>query len=294
MPNATANGLTIEYDTTGDPADPAMLLVMGLGAQMILWPEGFCQALADRGFFVIRYDNRDVGLSTKLDAAGVPDLAALMQGKGDSPYHLSDMAADGIGLLDALGVDAAHIVGASMGGMIAQHMALDHPARVLSLCSIMSTPCGRLDADPPTAEANAVLLRPAPAGRDEAIEASLQANEIIGSPGFPRDEAAIRDRAGRSYDRGFFPLGLMRQFAAVMAAGDWSPRLADLDVPTLVIHGDADPLVRPSWGRKTAGAIPGADLLLVPGMGHDLPEGAWPPIVDAIVVSAEAAAKQAD
>jgi pimeloyl-ACP methyl ester carboxylesterase len=292
MPNATANGLTIEYDTTGDRADPAMLLVMGLGAQMILWPEGFCRALADRGFFVIRYDNRDVGLSSQLDAAGVPDLAGLMQGKGDSPYHLSDMAADGIGLLDALGMDAAHVVGASMGGMIAQHMALEHPARVLSLCSIMSTPSGRLDADPPTAEANAVLLRPAPAGRDEAIEASLQANAIIGSPGFPRDEAAIRDRAARSYDRGYYPLGLMRQFAAILAAGDWSPRLAALDVPTLVIHGDADPLVKPSWGKKTADAIPGAELLLVPGMGHDLPEGAWAPIVDAIATNAKAARKR--
>jgi pimeloyl-ACP methyl ester carboxylesterase len=292
MPNTTANGLTIEYETTGDPADPAMLLVMGLGAQLIYWPDGFCQALADRGYHVVRYDNRDVGLSTRMESAGVPDLGAVMQGKGDSPYHLSDMAADGIGLLDALGIPAAHVVGASMGGMIAQHMALGHPDRVLSLCSIMSTPTGRMDADPPTPEANAVLLRPAPAGREEAIAASLEAAKVIGSTGFPMDEDAIRDRAGRSFDRGFYPLGLMRQFAAIIATGDWSSRLAALDVPTLVIHGDADPLVRPSWGKKTADAIPGAQLLLIPGMGHDLPEGAWPTVVDAIVANAEAAAKR--
>ena len=291
MPNTTANGLTIEYDTTGDPADPVVLLVMGLGAQLIHWPDGFCRTLADRGFFVVRYDNRDVGLSSKLDSAGVPDLAALMQGTGDSPYRLSDMAADGIALLDALGLEAAHVVGASMGGMIAQHMALDHPARVLSLCSIMSTPTGRMEADPPTPEANAVLFRPAPAGREESVAAAVEASKVIGSPGFPRDEDAIRDRAGRAYDRGFFPLGLMRQLAAIMSAGDWSPRLASLDMATLVIHGDADPLVRPSWGRKTAEAIPGARLLLIPGMGHDLPEGAWPLVVDAVVANTEAAIK---
>jgi len=292
MPNTTANGLTIEYETTGDRADPAMLLVMGLGGQLIYWPDGFCQALADRGYFVIRYDNRDVGLSSRLESAGVPDLGALMQGKGDSPYLLSDMAADGIGLLDALGLAAAHVVGASMGGMIAQHMALDHPARVLTLCSIMSTPTGRMDADPPTPEANAVLMRPVPTGRDEAIDASVEAAKVVGSPGFPLDEAAVRDLAGRSFDRGFYPLGPMRQFAAILATGDWSARLKALDVATLVIHGDADPLVRPSWGRKTAEAIPGARFLAIPGMGHNLPEGAWPTLVDAIVANVEAAAER--
>jgi pimeloyl-ACP methyl ester carboxylesterase len=292
MPNTTANGLKIEYETTGDPADRPLLLVMGLGTQLIYWADAFCQALADRGFFVIRYDNRDVGLSARLESAGIPDLAAIMEGKADSAYHLSDMAADGIGLLDALGIDAAHVVGASMGGMIAQHMALDHPARVLSLCSIMSTPTGRMDAAPPTPEASALLSQPPPAGRQEAIAASVEAARVIGSTGFPLDEAAIRDRAGRSYDRGFYPLGPMRQFAAILAAGDWSPRLAALDIPTLVIHGDADPVIRPFWGKKTAEAIPHANLLLIPGMGHDLPEGAWPTIVDAISANAEAAGER--
>jgi pimeloyl-ACP methyl ester carboxylesterase len=179
-----------------------------------------------------------------------------------------------------------------MGGMIAQHMALDFPARVRSLCSIMSTPSGRMESDPPTPEANAVLLRPAPANRQESIDASWEAAQVIGSTGFPLDEAAIRDRAARSFDRGYYPLGLMRQFAAVVATGDWSSRLADLDVPTLVIHGEADPLVRPSWGKRTADAIPGAELLMIPGMGHDLPQGAWATVVDAIVANIEAAAKR--
>ncbi len=286
MANATANGLTIEYETTGNRSDPPLLLVMGLGAQLIHWPDGICRALADRGFFVIRYDNRDAGLSSRIESAGMPDLMALVHGKGESPYRLGDMAADGIGLLDALGVEAAHVVGASMGGMIAQHMALDHPRRVRSLCSVMSSPTGRMDEDPPTAEANAVLLRPAPPNRAAAIDAAVEAAKVIGSPGFPFDETAVRERAGRSYDRGWYPLGVLRQFAAIIGTGDWSARLADLDVPTLVIHGDADPLVRPSWGKRTAEAIPGAELLLVPGMGHDLPEGVWPVVTDAVVANA--------
>jgi pimeloyl-ACP methyl ester carboxylesterase len=285
MATATANGLTIEYETIGDRGAPPLLLVMGLGAQLIHWPDGFCRRLADRGFFVIRYDNRDAGLSSRMESGGVPDLMALVQGKGDSPYRLGDMAADGIGLLDALGLEAAHVVGASMGGMIAQHMALDHPGRVLSLCSVMSSPTGRMDSDPPTPEANAVLLRPSPPNRSEALDAAVEAAKVIGSPGFPFDEAAVRERAGRSYDRGWYPLGLMRQFAAIIATGDWSARLAAVHVPTLVIHGDADPLVRPAWGTRTAEAIAGAELLLVPGMGHDLPEGAWPVILDAGVAN---------
>ena len=286
MPTATANGLTIEYETCGNPADPPLLLVMGLGAQLIYWPDGFCQGLADRGFFVVRYDNRDVGLSSRIDSAGIPDLAAIITGRGDAAYHLSDMAADGIGLLDALDIPAAHVVGASRGGMIAQHMAFEQPQRVLSLCSIMSTPTGIMADDPPTPEANAALLRPPPTTREEAIAAGVEGARVIGSTGFPFNEAVIRERAAASYDRAFFPLGVMRQFAAIAATGDWSPKLAGVKAPTLVIHGDADPLVRPGWGRKTAEAIAGSTLLMVPGMGHDLPEGAWPVIIDAIVANA--------
>ncbi len=285
MANTTANGLTIEYETTGDPSHPALLLVMGLGGQLVYWPDGFCLALADQGFFVIRYDNRDVGLSSKIEGGPPPDLWGALQGTAKPGYTLADMAADGIGLLGSLGIAAAHVVGVSMGGMIAQHMAMAFPVRVLSLCSVMSSPTGVMAADPPTNAANAALMRPAPGSREEAIEGAVAGAQAIGSPGFPRQEDMIRQRAGLFYDRAFYPVGLARQLVAILSAGDWSDRLAGLDLPTLVIHGDADPLVRPSWGRKTAEAIPGAQLLLIPGMGHDLPEGAWPTIIDAVVAN---------
>ena len=290
MPNVTANGLTIEYDTTGDPGAPAVLLVMGLGAQLIHWHDEFCQALAAVGFFVIRYDNRDVGLSTKT-AGPPPDVLAAFQGDtSQATYTLVDMAADGIGVLDALGVGAAHVVGISMGGMIAQHMAIHHPDRILSLCSIMSTPSGDMSSDPASQEANAELLRPPARSRQEAVTQSLEAARVIGSPGFPLDEDQIRARAALAYDRCFYPLGAARQLCAIIASGDWRPALAKLEVPTLVIHGGADPLVRPSWGRATADAIPGAELLIVDGMGHDLPRGAWDTLVAAIVANIAKAA----
>lgn len=285
MANTTANGLTIEYETTGDPSDPPLLLVMGLGGQLIYWPDAFCRALADHGFFVVRYDNRDVGLSSKIEGGSPPDLFAALLGEASPDYTLADMAADGIALLDALGLGPAHVVGVSMGGMIAQHMAFGFPGRVESLCSIMSSPTGVMAADPPTNEANLALLRPAPRSREEAIEASVAGARAIGSPGFPFREEMIRQRAGMFYDRCFYPAGPTRQLIAILSAGDWRDRLAGVTVPVLVIHGDADPLVRPSWGRATAEAVPGAELLLIAGMGHDLPEDAWPVIVDAIVAN---------
>lgn len=287
MANIRANGLDIEYETLGDPRRPALLLVMGLGAQLVYWPEEFCQALADRGFFLIRYDHRDVGLSSKVEGGPPPDLAAALGGDtSGGAYTLADMAADAAGLLDALGRAAAHVVGVSMGGMIAQQMAIRHPDRVLSLCSIMSAPTVVMAADPPTAEANATLLRPPARSRDEYVEQSVDGSRVVGSTGFPFDEDRIRARAALSYDRAFYPAGLARQLVAILAAGDWSEALAEVRVPTLVIHGEADPLVRPSWGVATAKAVPGAELLLIPGMGHDLPEAAWPAIVDAIARNA--------
>ncbi len=290
MAHATANGITIEYETTGDPGDPAILLVMGLGAQLIYWHDEFCAELAARGLFVIRYDNRDVGLSTKTEGPP-PDLLAAVQGDtSQASYTVVDMAADGIGLLDALGVDAAHVVGVSMGGMIAQNMAIHFPDRVLSLCSIMSTPTGDMSSDPAAPEANAALFRPPPRTRDEAVAQSIQGARIVGSPGFPLDEDQIRARAGLAYDRCFHPVGIARQLCAIFASGDWRPGLAKLELPTLVIHGGADPLVRPSWGRATAEAIPGAELLIIDGMGHDLPRGAWDRIVDAVVANTAKAA----
>jgi pimeloyl-ACP methyl ester carboxylesterase len=290
MPNVTANGLSIEYETTGDPDRPAILLVMGLGAQLVYWPDEFCQALAAGGFYVIRYDNRDVGLSTKTEGPP-PDVFAALQGDtSQATYTVVDMAADGMGLLDALGIGAAHVVGVSMGGMIVQNMAIHHPDRVLTLCSIMSTPNGDMSSDPASPEANAVLLRPPPRSRDEAVTQSLEAARVIGSPGFAVDEEQIRARAALSYDRCFYPLGIARQLCAIVASGDWRPSLAKLEVPTLVVHGGADPLIRPSWGRATAEAIPGAELLIVDGMGHDLPLGAWDTLVEAIVANTAKAA----
>ncbi|MHB1444400.1 MAG: alpha/beta fold hydrolase [Acidimicrobiales bacterium] len=290
MPRANANGIELEYDTFGSPSDPAMLLVMGLGAQMIAWDEDLCRLLADAGFFVIRYDNRDVGLSTKLEEAGVPDLeaalTAAMTGQPvASPYTLGDMADDGIALLATLGIDRVHIVGASMGGMIVQAMAIRHPDEVLSLCSIMST-TGSREVGQPDPEAMAVLMSSPPANREEAIEAGVKAAQVIGSPGFPFEEEKIRARAAAAYDRMNYPAGMARQLVAIVASEDRTPALRQLDVPTLVVHGDADPLVTPSGGRATADAIPGAELLVIPGAGHDLPPGCWPTLVEAIVANA--------
>lgn len=291
MANVTANGLTIEYEVVGDPSRPALLLVMGLGAQLVFWPEEFCSALADRGFFVIRYDNRDVGLSSKIENSPPPDLAAAFQGDTSSAaYTLKDMAADAVGLLDALDIERAHVMGVSMGGMIVQHLAMHYPNRVLSLCSVMSTCNSSMGDDPPTQEAGAMLLRPPPRSRDAAVEAALAAWRVIGSPGFPFDEARVRERAALAYDRCFYPRGFARQLVGILASGDWTDALGEVDLPTLVIHGEADPLVRPSWGRATAQAIPGAELLVIPGMGHDLPEGAWPVIIDAVAANAAKAA----
>ena len=259
MTAISANGITIEYETFGDPGSPPVLLIMGFGAQLTMWDSRFCQALADAGYFVIRYDNRDVGLSTTFEDAT------------ESPaYTLSDMAADGAGLLDALGIVTAHIVGASMGGMIAQTFAIEHPERTRTLVSIMST-TGNQTVGQPMPDALAALLAPPPTSRDGAIEAGLKAWRVIGSPGYTFDEDAVRERAGASYDRSFNPEGAARQLAAIMSQPDRTAALGKVKVPTLVIHGEADPLVTPSGGEATAAAIPGAKLKMVPGMGHDLP-----------------------
>jgi pimeloyl-ACP methyl ester carboxylesterase len=294
MPIAPANadGIELAYDTIGDPDGPSLLLVMGLGAQLIVWDDEFCAALADRGFHVIRFDNRDVGLSTKVESDQMQFLelfSKAMQGEAiDAPYNLSNMAADAVSLLDHLGIAAAHVVGASMGGMIAQTMAIEHPDRVLSLTSIMST-TGDRDVGQPTPEAMAVLLRPPATDRDEAIEGSVTAGRLIGSP-IHFDEAKYRDRAAASYDRCFYPIGVGRQLLAVVASGSRAEGLRKLDVPTLVVHGVDDPLVTPSGGRRTAELIPGAELLMLDDMGHDLPTVTWAPIVDAITRLAATAA----
>jgi pimeloyl-ACP methyl ester carboxylesterase len=281
MPRARANGIEIEYETFGDPKAEPLLLIMGLGAQMLSWDEAFCTQLAARGFHVIRFDNRDSGLSTWMDAAGAPDLAAAMDGDPKPAYRLDDMAADSAALLEALGIRSAHIVGASMGGFIAQLVALDHPERTLSLTSIMSGP-GGADAIPPKPEGAAVLMAIPPGTREGRIEQAMAGRRALLGGGDPFDEAFERTRATRAFDRAYNPVGTMRQFVAILAAPSRVERLGGLEVPALVVHGIDDVLVPVENGRVVAAAVPGARLLEIEGMGHDLPRRAWPLIIDAI------------
>jgi len=270
MPRASANGIEIEYETFGHASDAApMLLIGGLGTQLVSWDEEFCQLLADRGYLVIRYDNRDAGLSTW----------------PDQQYTLDDMASDAAGLLDALQIPAAHLVGASMGGFIAQLVALDHSEHVLSLTSMISGPSGE-DEVQPTAEASALLLAPVPPTREERIELGLHAKRTLLGPADPFDEAYERAKVVRAIDRAYHPAGFARQLQAILAAPSRLERLRSLRIPALVIHGDADILVPVENGRKVAAAIPGARLLEIPGMGHDVPKRVWPEIVDAIDATA--------
>ncbi len=276
--------IDVEYETIGSPDDPALLLVMGFGAQLTAWEDGLCRALAGRGRHVIRYDNRDVGLSTHFDGVKV-NAQAVMRAQLDGtdvpavPYTLSDMANDGIGLLDELGIAQAHIVGASMGGMLVQTMAIEHPDRCLSMTSIMSSP-GDPRAGKPTKEALAYLMSPPPTER-EAYIANAENGRIIASKRW-FDPAKARARAAVSFDRAFYPEGMSRQLAAIYASGDRTAALHDLAVPSLVIHGRDDTLITPEGGTLTAEAIPNATLLLLADMGHDTPEPLWPVIVPTI------------
>ena len=273
---ATANGIEITYEDKGAKDAPPILLVMGLGGQLTLWPDEFVDALVAHGFRVIRYDNRDVGLSTRFDAAGVPNLKwmfvkAALRLPVRSAYTLADMAADGMALLDHLGIERAHIVGASMGGMIVQHMAARYPQRVLSLTSIMST-TGNPRLPRAQKEAMRVLAgRPMSGDAEAMIAYSVNAARVIGSPGYPAEEERLQRRVRGDYERGWYPQGVARQMAAIVADGDRRAMLKAVTAPTLVIHGEADPLVPIEGGRDTAAHIAGARLLTIPGMGHDLP-----------------------
>ena len=288
MPSAHVNGIDIEYLTEGDPADPPMLLVMGLSAQLTAWPQGFVDGLLDRGFYVIRFDNRDSGLSTKFE--GLPDIPALFVGDTSSAsYHVEDMANDAAALLDELSISEAHVVGASMGGMITQAMAIHHQDHFLSACSIMST-TGDRSVGAPTGEAISALLRPVATSREEAVQAGIEASRVIGSPKYPTDEAVLRKRAEEAYDRSYCPEGTARQLAAILASPDRTEGLHGVRLPFLVVHGEADPLVTLSGGEATAAAVPGSKLLTFPGMGHDLPEQLWGEVTEAIVANAELAA----
>src|SRR6185503_10227243 len=257
MPRAQTNGIELEYETFGDSTRPAMLLIMGLGVQMLGWDERFCNMLADRGFFVIRFDNRDVGLSTHTEGPIPNPLQLMAQDFSSATYTLDDMADDTAGLLDHLGITAAHVVGVSMGGMIGQTLAAKHPDRVLSLASIMST-TGNSQVGQPKQEAIAALITPMPGDRDGYVDAAVRAFTVIGSPGYPPDEERLRALIGASYDRAYNPIGFLRQLAGIMASGDRTETLRGIKAPTVVIHGDDDPLIVKSGGEATAEAIPGA------------------------------------
>lgn len=297
MASIAANGITIEYESFGDTKAPVVLLIMGLGAQLTLWPIELCEALVVRGFRVIRFDNRDIGLSMKFDAAGVPDMAALMMAtmsgrKPEIAYSLEDMANDAVGLLDALGIARAHVVGASMGGMIAQLVAAHHPQRTLSLTSIMST-TGNPAIPPARPDAMAVLTnRPATSERETLVNFLVNAARVIGSPAYPAKAERLLARVYADLERSYSPAGYMRQMAAVIASGDRRALLAEITAPTLVIHGDADPLVPVQGGQDTAASIKGAELKIISGMGHDLPLELVETIANAIESVASRAVRQ--
>jgi pimeloyl-ACP methyl ester carboxylesterase len=290
MPRAHANRVEIEYETVGDPRGRPLLLVQGLGAQLTSIEDGFCELLADRGFLVVRYDNRDAGLSTWFDGARPVNLAAVWGGDHSSlAYTLEDMADDALAVLDAAGVAAAHVAGISLGGMIAQLLATRYPSRVLSLASIMST-TGDRAVGQPTGEAASVLVSSMPGDREGFVEqAVVNARAISAGTAFPFDAEAVRRGAGRGFDRAHHPKGVGRQFAAILAAGDRTRVLAEIRVPTVVVHGEEDQIIGVSGGEATAAAIPGARLLRVPGLGHELPPGFWPTLADALVQNADRA-----
>jgi pimeloyl-ACP methyl ester carboxylesterase len=282
------DGITLCYETFGDPADSPVVLVMGLATQMIAWHEEFCVQFADRGFHVVRFDNRDIGRSTHLDFRP-PTLRQMLRRRvGPEQYSLSDMAGDTAGLIRALEIAPAHVVGASMGGMIGQVLAAEHPELVRSLTSIMSTTGSRWHGQP-ALSVYKYLLRPPPRDREGYIERAAEVFGLVGSTGFPRDESYIRERAARSYDRGYDIRAGGRQLGAISASADRTEQLRTIRAPTLVIHGTVDKMIKPSGGRATAKAIPGAGLLEIEGMGHDLPRGVWPQILDAISDHARAA-----
>ena len=293
MPKAHANGIEIEYACYGREHARPLLLLRGLGTQLIQWDPRLCERIADAGHRLVIFDNRDVGLSTHFSEAAVPQLAgvarALAEGRRpEVPYTLDDMADDVVGLMDALGFADAHVAGISMGGMIVQQVAIRHPERVRSLTSIMSS-TSEPGLPGPTPEAQAALMEPAPGEREAYLDYSVRTGRCFTGDRFPFDAEAQRELAGRVFDRAFDPDGVARQMAAVVASGSRRQALARVRTPALVIHGSADPLIPPAGGEATARAIPGARLELIQGMGHDLPEGAWPALVDAIVAHTRSA-----
>jgi len=281
-----SSGIEIAYETFGNASTEPLLLIHGLSWQMIMWDREFCELLADRGYFVIRFDNRDVGRSTVLDEAGIPDVAGLLASiaRGESvtvPYLLTDMAEDAFGLLDHLGIASAHVMGMSMGGMIGQTMSLEKPERIRSLTSLSST-TGDPSLPPPTPEALTIITVPPPAERPAFVSHFIETWRILNGPRFPVDEERVAEYARQSFDRGFSIGGVARQIAAINASGSRRESLRSLHTPLLVIHGDADPLLPVQCGIDTADAVPGSSLNIIKGMGHALPAPVWREIVDAV------------
>jgi pimeloyl-ACP methyl ester carboxylesterase len=289
-----ANGIEIEYETAGNKSDPALLLVMGLGAQMTIWPDALFQGLAKQGFYVIRFDNRDIGLSTKFAAAGVPNIMEAVQKvmsgqKAEAPYYLADMAADAIGLLDALGIDKAHMVGASMGGMIVQIVAAQYASRTRSMVSIYST-SGRPGLPVGKPEALAMLsAQPEGPAREQLVQHGMKLRKTIGSPGYPTPDAELRAFVEKNVDRAWYPEGSARQYLSVIASGDRVELLKTIKVPTLVLHGEDDPLLPVECGRDVARLVPGARIETFPGWAHDFPAGMIPTVIDRVAGFCKAA-----
>jgi pimeloyl-ACP methyl ester carboxylesterase len=284
---APVNGIEIAYQEIGDPDGEPLFLIMGLATQMLAWDEEFCAMLADRGFRVVRFDNRDIGRSTKVESAGMPTRTDMLLGRRrTAPYLLRDMGEDTTGLMDHLGIESAHLVGASMGGMIAQTVAIRRPERVRSLVSIMST-TGNRWLGLPTWKAFGTLFAKPGAGRSAAIDHTVRIFQIIGSPGYPMDEARFREMAAAAYDRSHSRAGVARQLHATTASGDRTTALRKLRLPATILHGGSDPLIRPLAGRATARAIRGSRLRIFEGMGHDLPPKLWPDFVEEISAAAQ-------
>ena len=288
MPKANVNNIEIEYETIGDPVSKPLLLIAGLGSQMLAWSDEMCEILANRGFFVIRFDNRDVGLSTKLEDAGIPDMmeisAAYTRGEIPKvPYTLEDMADDAISVLNALNIDKAHICGASMGGIIAQILAYRHPSRLLSLTVIMST-TGNPELPPSKSEILMQFFAPVPSEREAYIEEMVKRDSLINGT-FPYDEDRSREYRTSEYDRSYYPQGIARQLAAMAVPGNIKPYIAAISAPTVVIHGTKDPFNLIEAGKEIASTIPGAELMLVDGMGHSFPREVIPNIVNALVAN---------
>ena len=294
MPRAQANGIEIEYELIGPPEAEPLLLISGHGAQLVGYDDDFCEQLADRGFLVIRFDNRDVGLSTKMEGAPEPDLFGAIAGDYSSAaYTLPDMADDAAGLLDFLEIPKAHIVGMSMGGMVAQWVAIRHPEKTLSLVAVM-TMSGSRSAGVPKPEAMEAIAGPAAETVDESVDQAVANYMRFHSPGYPPEEDRIRIREEKAHKRCWHPVGATRQLLAILASGDWTEQLSGITAPTFVIHGDADPIVQPDGGEAIAKAIPGAELMIIPGMAHDVPKPLWPTVFDAISRNAAGARTPAD